>query len=134
MEVRRDKFGSVNHDEGRGMLELVWSEATATMSEDEFKRQLELFAGDAERLRPSHVIIDVTRFAFVPGSDFGGWRDRHIIPRYNAAGIRKFAFLVPIGAPRTVGQGATPVREVPGTFLTGYFDSRDEIEAWFAHT
>lgn len=127
-EVRRDKFGSVRHDEAGKLLELVWSDATATMSEDEFRRQLERFAGDAERLRPSHVIIDVTRFAFTPGSEFGAWRDEHIIPRYNAAGIRKFAFLVP------AGRGAAPAREAPGTFPTGYFDSRDEIEAWFART
>jgi hypothetical protein len=49
-----------------------------------------------------------------------------IIPRYNQAGVKKEAFLLSPGtAPKT-----EPMLEGPGEYLTGYFDSREEIERW----
>ncbi len=55
-----------------------------------------------------------------------------MVPRYNAAGVRKFAFLVPEGSPGTVGAGNAAAVEPPGDFPTGYFDSRQQIIAWFS--
>jgi hypothetical protein len=57
------------------------------------------------------MLVDVTRFRHSPGEQVGLWRDEHIIPRYNAAGGRKFAFLVPPRAPGTVENGSEPARE-----------------------
>jgi hypothetical protein len=42
-----------------------------------------------------------------------GWRDDHIIPRYNAAGLAKFAFVMPRGMPAI---GAPPANEGPQSF------------------
>lgn len=61
----------------------------------------------------------------------GAWRDQEIIPRYNAAGASRFAFIVPLGAPGTVREGKRPAREPPGEFPTAYFDDRRDALNWF---
>src|SRR5260370_41648699 len=62
-----------------------------------------------------------------PAKMDGPWRDANIIPRYNAAGVRKFAFHMPEGMPMI---GQPPENEVPGRFPTGYFGKRQEALAW----
>jgi hypothetical protein len=69
---------------------------------------------------------------YQPAPDFPPWRDKNIIPRYNAAGVQRFAFLVPANAPHTIENGNAPAVEDPGRFPTGYFASRDAVFSWFA--
>jgi len=40
-------------------------------------------------------LIDSTAFRMSPARTDGPWRDANIIPRYNAAGVTKFAFHMP---------------------------------------
>ena len=56
-----------------------------------------------------------------------GWRDANIIPRYNAAGVKKFAFIMPAGMPAI---GDDPAPEGPAHYPTAYFGSRAEALAW----
>lgn len=127
-ELYRDRFGILTQDADRGILELQWLEGSADMSEDDFKAWLERYAAAGEQHRAPHMLIDVRQFKHRPGAQIGQWRDEHIIPRYNSAGVKKFAFLLPAGAPAA----AAPAPEGPAAFPTGYFDSRERIEAWFA--
>lgn len=57
----------------------------------------------------------------------GEWRDANIIPRYNAAGVQRFAFLMPDGMPAI---GAPPVHEGPAEYPTAYFGTRRDAFAW----
>src|SRR5262249_3151400 len=50
------------------------------------------------------------------------WRDAHIIPRYGSAGVRRFAFLMPVGFPNA-GHEAF---EGPAVFPTKWFVYREE--------
>src|SRR5215469_1064411 len=61
------------------------------------------------------------------------WRDKEIIPHYNAGGPAKFAFIVGEGVPfPTVESGAVPAPDGPATFPTGWFTSRDRAYQWLA--
>jgi hypothetical protein len=75
------------------------------------------------------VLIDGTRFMMDPANLNDAWRDANIIPRYNAAGVRRFAFLFPDGMPAI---GAPPAAEGPATFPTGYFARRQGALDWLA--
>src|SRR5258708_32253110 len=92
-------WGEIVHHESDGILELRW--LPAAMTDGAFKATLALFAWEAERLRPSFLLIDATQFRHQFGSGVMQWRDDCIIPRYGAAGGRKFAFHVPTGFPNT---------------------------------
>jgi len=132
MELERDEFETVTYDDERGILELAWTAASANLTDRLFMDALERFGRHAEDQRARNVLIDVTRFAFQPGPQVGRWRDEKVIPKYNRAGVHKFAFLVAEGSPGTVESGAEPAPEAPGVFPTAYFDSRGDVDAWFA--
>jgi len=133
-ELYRDEFGTITFHSEENVLELEWFEGSANMTDDDFMRSMQRYAGLAQERRTPNMLVDVTRFRHSPGDEVGLWRDQQIIPRYNAAGVRKFAFLVPHGTPGTVELGNQPEREPPGNFPTGYFSDRERIEDWFAGT
>jgi hypothetical protein len=130
-ELHRDEFGTILHEPQDKTLELRWLKASATMTDDDFMRSMERFADLAGEHRTPNMIVDVRDFLHTPGKDVGAWRDENIIPRYNSAGVRRFAFLLPEGTPGTVEGGTAPAPEPPGDFPTGYFASRERILDWF---
>ena len=134
VEVARNQWGAILHHPEWRTLELKWFPATRQMSDDDFKTTTELYASQAEQLKPiQFMLIDATEF-FHTFADPGtlAWRDEHIIPRYNAAGVTKFAFHMPPDTPNTVESGAAPAVEGPAAFPTGWFASRERAEQWLA--
>lgn len=122
-----DRFGVMLYDDATKMLELRWYAETESMTDDNYMGWLERFAVSAEQYHVQFIVIDTLAFKHHPGEHTGPWRDENIIPRYNRAGVKKFAFLLPAGtAPK-----AEPAPEGPARFPTGYFDSREQIERWF---
>jgi len=124
-QIYRDRFGVLSYNDTGGVLELRW--LPEPMTDDDFMQWLERYAAAAEQHHAPFLLIDVRAFKHRPGEHTGPWRDEHIIPQYNRAGVRKLAFLLPTGAaPKT-----EPVPEGPAQFPTGYFDSREQIDQWF---
>jgi hypothetical protein len=127
--VYEDRFGAViDHADAR-FLEIRWYDTTEEMSAGEFQDWLACFAAEVERRHRAGVLVDGTRFLIDPANMDAEWRDLHIVPRYNAGGVRKFAFHIPEGMPAI---GAPPQREGPATFRTAYFARRKEALDWLA--
>ena len=112
--------------EHKDLVELRWLPTTSTMTDGGFMATLCLFAWEAEKARPKALFIDATEFTHTFGPGVMEWRDAHIIPRYGAAGTRRFAFLMPAGFTRA---GAEAV-EGPAVFPTKWFIDRQEALAW----
>ena len=126
-QLYQDKFGVMLYDDARNMLELRWFAETASMSDDDYMGWLERYAAEAEQYHIPFTLIDTRAFKHHPGAHTGPWREEHIIPQYNRAGVKKFAFLLPAGtAPE-----AEPMPEGAAWFPTGYFDMREQIDRWF---
>jgi hypothetical protein len=127
--VYEDRWGEIIDRGATELVELRWYDTTATMSAEQFQDWLATFADHVERLHRPLVLVDGTRFMMDPANLNDAWRDANIIPRYNAAGVRRFAFLFPDGMPAV---GAPPAPEGSATFPTGYFARRQEALAWLA--
>jgi hypothetical protein len=121
-----NEWGVILRHEGQGLLELRWSPSTARMTDGGFMATLCLFAWEAEKARPTRLLIDATQFRHPFGPGVLEWRDAHIIPRYGAAGVRKFAFHVPAGFPKA---GAEET-EGPAIFPTRWFVDREAALEW----
>jgi hypothetical protein len=81
-------------------------------------------------LRPvANQAFHLMTFRMSPAKMDGPWCDANIIPRFNAAGLTKFAFHMPDGMPM-IGEPPTP--EAPGRFPTGYFGRRQDALDWLA--
>jgi hypothetical protein len=104
--VGNNAWAELIHHTHDGILELRW--LPVKMTDSGFKATLALLALEAERLRPPFLLIDATEFRHEFGPGVMEWRDNCIIPRYGAAGTKKFAVQVPDGFPDTIeawGQG-----------------------------
>ena len=126
-----DRYGAIIDRPGHGYVELRWYDATSDMTREEFCNWLARFAEEVGTNRRTGVLIDATRFRTDRENMDGAWRDEHIIPRYNAAGVERFAFLMPDGMPAI---GNAPAPEGPATFPTAYFGKREAALAWLSAT
>ena len=123
-ELRRNEWGAViDH---KDLLELRWFSSTASMTDGGFMATLCLFAAEAEKARSTRLLIDATEFKHAFGAGVMEWRDAHIVPRYGAAGVRKFAFVMPPDFPKA----GTEVYEGPAVFPTKWFTSQQAALAW----
>jgi hypothetical protein len=127
--VYEDRFGEVVDRPSADLVELRWFDTTEEMSTEMFKDWLATFAGCVERCGRRNVLVDSTTFRMSPAKMDGPWRDANIIPRYNSAGVTRFAFHMPQGMPMI---GAPPTVEPPGRFPTGYFGSRQAALDWLS--
>jgi hypothetical protein len=124
-----DVYGSVIDYPGRDLLEIRWYDATSELDRDGFNRWLQAFTGVVEQHRRAGILVDATQFRMPPEHMDTVWRDEHIVPRYNSAGVRKFAFLMPAQMPAV---GSPPAPEGPAAYPTAYFARRREAIAWLA--
>jgi hypothetical protein len=127
--VVSNAWGEIIHHHADSILELRW--LPRKMTDGAFKATLALFAWQAETLRPSYLLIDATEFRHEFGPGVMQWRDDSIIPRYGAAGARKFAFHVPAGFPNAIEAGGKEVFEGPAIFPTAWFSERQHALDWF---
>ena len=126
-QLHEDKFFKVLWDESTRIIGIDWNEATSSMTDEEFKAELTLFAGHVEQKKARGILVDVSRFRHRPGPDVQPWRVKNISNRYSAAGVRRFAFLFPECAqiPPMMNQSS------PGEdFLTQAFTNRQQGVDW----
>jgi hypothetical protein len=128
-KVVNNAWCEIIHHESERILELRW--LPEEMTDGAFKATLALLALEAERLRLPFVLIDATHFRHQPGSGVMSWRDDYIIPRYGAAGVTKFAFVMPEGFPNTMESGGKETIDGPAVFPTARFARRENALAWF---
>lgn len=127
--VYADRWGECLVRPDDGCSEIRWFDATAEMDGDDFNAFLAEFASVVEAAGLPGALVDAVQFRMDMAKMMTGWRDEHIIPRYNAAGLRKFAFVMPKGMPAI---GAPPKAEGPAAFPTAYFAARRDALAWLA--
>ena len=108
-----DRWGDILDRPDDDCVEIRWFDTTADMTGDEFNGFLETYAGHVEACGRRGGLVDAVQFKMDFGQMDPGWRDENIIPRYNAAGVRRFAFILPPGAPPTSNE---PAPEGPGEF------------------
>jgi hypothetical protein len=130
-QVYADRWGEILDRTSADLIELRWFDTSADMTAHDFQDWLTTFAGCVERCRRRRVLVDGTSFRMDPANMDGPWRDANIIPRYNAAGVARFAFHMPQGMPMI---GSPPAPEPPGTFPTGYFGTRQDALNWLTQS
>ena len=124
-QLHEDKFFKVLWDERTRIIGVDWKEGTSSMTDEEFKAELTLFAGHVEQKKARGILVDVSGFRHKPGPEVQPWRVKNISNRYATAGVKRQAFLFPKGAQMP------PMRSSPEEkFLTETFDDVQKAEAW----
>ncbi len=125
--VYSDQWGDVVDRPEDDCVEIRWFDTTSQMDGNDFSEFLTRYVEQFEQSNCNNGMIDAVQFKMDFAKMNMGWRDIHIVPRYNAAGMKKFAFVMPQGMPAI---GKAPVNEGPANFPTAYFATRAEAVAW----
>jgi len=127
IRLHEGKFLKILWDGNTRIISIEWKESTAAMTDDDFKADLTLFAGHVEQRQAWGILVDVGRFRHTMGPGLQEWRVKTISSRYDAVGVRRFAFLFPPGAqiPPLMNQSSKGEN-----FLTRAFTSQEEAVAW----
>lgn len=125
--IWEDKWGEIIDRPDVDLIEIRWYDTTTDLDGERFNQWLRRFADAVEQARRFNILTDAVVFGMAMEQMDGEWRDANIIPRYNAAGVQKFAFIMPKGMPAI---GAPPEPEGPADFPTGYFASRSDALLW----
>jgi hypothetical protein len=125
MELEQRAAGSFSYDADRGVVSLVW--ADTPLDEEAVKEMLVRFGEHAKAHPDSSLLVDARSFKFQWGPEMDAWRDEFVMPVYNEAKVRKFAFVFPEFVPES-----PPSRTPPANFETGAFHTIDDAQDWLA--
>lgn len=131
VELYRDQFAAYFLDGDHNAIEQRWLSPTKGMTEQQFRDGVSRLAELLLRERVPNAFVDLTDMGYSPAADFEPWRQASIIPKYNEAGVTKFAFLMPAGYTDTVENGLKPAKEGVANFPFGFFGTRNGVHAWF---
>ena len=129
--VYEDRWGEAIDRPDRNLIEIRWFDTTSALTRDEFNEWLTGFAGAVEGAGRSGILVDGLSFLMDPANNDMEWRDANIVPRYNAVGVKKFAFVMPAGMPYI---GTDPKAEGPADYPTGYFGTREDALGWLGES
>ena len=130
MRVHEDPLFTFELEREPGILRFLWTDKTARMTDDDFKRALSLYADYAAKHQASALLVDLTHFHHKPGPETGPWRSQVLVPRYEAAGVRKFAYV--LGSDVPMPPTAPGMAKRQEAFETRYFRTLEEAQGWLA--
>ena len=122
MTLYNGPFDSVTQDEG--VLILTWKPETATMQTSDFFASMVRLGKIAKDEDVHGLLIDIRQFKHQPTEDVMAYREKHVVPLYNAAGIRRMAFLFPGENPGEANQ------DPGGDYEVKRFTSENGALAW----
>ena len=114
-QLAANEWGAISYYPQWDTLELRWDASTRSMTDNGFRATLQMLADQGLKVRPKYMIVDSMEFFHQLGEGTLAWRDEHIVPLYNDAGVEK---------------GAEPAPDGPAAFPTGWFETRERMYAW----
>jgi hypothetical protein len=129
--LHEDSFYEILWDEKTGIIGINWKEGTSSMTDEDFKSELERFAGFVEEKKARGILVDVPHFRHKMAPGVQEWRVKNISTRYSAAGVRRFAFLFPEGGSDPPMMNQSSHRE---NFVTRAFNDPEKAITWLART
>ena len=125
-QLHQNTFHDILWDDQSRVIRLDWKEGTSSMAGEDFKKELTLFADHVEAKKAHGILVDVSQFRHKPGPDIEEWRLKNISGRYEAAGVRRFAFLFPESVATPPAMKSSPHEK----FETQAFNRAEEALGW----
>lgn len=126
-QLHDDTFFRILWDDESRVIGIDWKEATSSMTGEDFKKELTLFAGHVEAKKALGILVDVNHFRHKMDPGLQEWRVKNISNRYSAAGVKRFAFVLPKDAPIPPMMNQSSPGE---SFMTRAFNGTEEAMAW----
>jgi hypothetical protein len=130
MEVSRHPFYVFDLDKHASRMSFVWMEKSVAMTVDDYKDAIREYARLILEHRARCALVDLREFRYRVDADvLGSWWADEIVPLYNQAGLKKFAFVLPEG--EQAPPDDTPAEAEAGEkFVTKQFGSEQAAISW----
>ena len=86
VQIHEDSFLKILWDEKTRVIGIDWKEATSSMSDKDFQKEMALFAGHVEQKRARGILVEVSNFRHKMGPGVQEWRVKNIIETRRYAG------------------------------------------------
>jgi hypothetical protein len=93
-EVYKDAWATFAYDQNKSILEFIWTEHTADMSDHDFEYSTLRYASFAKQYKVKGLLIDLRNFKFKPGPHAQKFHITFVDPVYNECGVQRKAFLM----------------------------------------
>jgi hypothetical protein len=115
-----------------GVLDFGWLPTTETIDMDAFKDALRVYSDKAVEHSIRACRVDLRNFRGRPTAEIEPWRRRDIIPKYNQAGVTRFAYLMLPDADLPAMSAGGDDNVAGEQFDTRFFNSEQDCMAWLA--
>ena len=130
MVIHDSNFASIELDEAKRLVKHVWKEASRTMSDAQFREEMETLAGVFERYRPEYVLVDQRHFYYVVVPSIQVWVDKNVNRILVENECKKLAFVVPTEMLVKLSVSQTLLEGYSQNLNKRFFDNYDEAIDW----
>jgi len=130
MKLHKSANVNVEHNSETGVQIHRWTAATETMSNDTFKEEMYKIKEVVEYYKPWAVMVQAQNLNYILPPDVQEWNDINIVPAFLAAGVKKFAYVMPKDIFQQVALEQLMDEDNAKNFNTQYFDDETKGMEW----
>lgn len=126
------EFQALIFDKNNQRLLVEWLPETVYMSAEEYKQEQSKTLDMVLTHRPKHLLIDTRQMSFIITPDLQTWTDEHLVQPCLAAGVNRFAFVMPIGFVEKVAIEQAVEENALQKQLSRFCKTMEEAVQWLA--
>ncbi len=130
MLLHDTEFSAIEYDDKKSLVRHVWKDATESMTEDQFKEEMQKLAEVFEQYKPKYVFVDQRDFEFVVIPSLQTWVDQNVNRILVENKCEKLAFVVPEELLAKLSVSQTLQESYSQNLNVRFFDDYHEAEAW----
>lgn len=128
-EIKSDVEYTFSYNQPSNTLIFVWK--PKLFSQDRFKEIVSLFSDYVIENKVKSIFVDARENKVIILPETQSWHDKTIIPKYEKAGVRKIAFLIPNNIFSEISHVKTfEHQNAQSKIETKFFKSEEELKTW----
>jgi len=128
MKIYESKFKTTVYSESESLISNYWT--NEEMQDADFQHEITVWIEAIEELTPLRLLADTRLFNYAITVDMQEWNNNTTFPRIIAAGVKKFAIIMPADLLIQLSLQQTMEEDKTGAFAYNYFDNEDSARAW----
>ncbi len=129
MILHKSNYVEIIYEQENSLIIDKFLPTTEDMDPEEFKKEMNIFAGMCEEHKPERELVHLLDMKYVIVPEVQEWMNNEIFPRYENI-IKRMAFLVPSELFTQISVEQTMDEESGQKFVQQYFETENEARKW----
>jgi len=131
MEIYKSKYWVINFDEKNKIINPVWLEASAELTDEIYKMEMERYTEFVEKYSALYALVNCFNLKYAISPTVQEWTNENLFPRIHAVGQRHVAILMPSEIITQLSLEQIMEESNGLQFKTAYFGNEEEAIKWF---